>query len=293
MCRLFALHAGAAPQRSTFWLITAPESLAQQSRQEPDSTGIGIYGPDGWPDVDRQAVAAYRDPLFAEDARVLVSRTFIAHVRYASTGPVTVANTHPFEQDNRLLAHNGVLMGLDVLDARLRELRVQGLVRGETDSERMFALITAEARRNGGDVGGAIAAALTWIAENLPVYAANLLLTTRTDVWALRYPETHELYVLEREPGGHRGDERLEARTDRISARSEALSGVPSILFATSPMDDDPGWRLLGSGELMHVDQASVVTASFPLPPRPTHMLTAADLDERAARSQARSGPAT
>ena len=62
----------------------------------------------------------------------------------------------------------------------------------------MFALITAEARRNGGDVGAAITAALTWISDNLPVFALNLLLATPDELWALRYPETHELYILER-----------------------------------------------------------------------------------------------
>jgi len=39
MCRLFGLHAGSRPVHATFWLLDAPDSLAQQSRREPDGAG--------------------------------------------------------------------------------------------------------------------------------------------------------------------------------------------------------------------------------------------------------------
>ena len=51
------------------------------------------------------------------------------------------------------------------------------LVKGETDSERYFALITKEIERDG-DIGGAIVRATRWIAENLPVFALNIVLIT-------------------------------------------------------------------------------------------------------------------
>jgi glutamine amidotransferase len=85
------------------------------------------------------------------------SRTFLAHIRFASTGALTLANTHPFEQEGRLLAHNGVLAGLSQLDDELGEDRV--LVEGETDSERLFALITRETRRRQGNIRAGIVAA--------------------------------------------------------------------------------------------------------------------------------------
>ena len=96
-----------------------------------------------------QPLAAWDDAEFAREAKIAYSRTFVAHVRYASTGAHTVANTHPFTQDGRLFAHNGTFGGLDRIDARLAELGAADLVGGQTDSERMFALITAHAR--GGD----------------------------------------------------------------------------------------------------------------------------------------------
>ena len=144
MCRLFGLHAGAADVAATFWLLDAPDSLAAQSHRNPDGAGIGVFGPDGEPIVSKQPIAAWDDADFATSARQLRGTTFVAHVRYASTGAHTVANTHPFVQDDRLFAHNGVVQGLTELDARLAELDAAHLVRGQTDSERVFALITAE-----------------------------------------------------------------------------------------------------------------------------------------------------
>ena len=54
------------------------------------------------------------------------------------------------------------------LDARLDELGAADLVGGQTDSERVFALITAETRRHGGDVGAGLVAAVSWIAASCP-----------------------------------------------------------------------------------------------------------------------------
>src|ERR1700740_676714 len=98
MCRLFGMSGGRERVRATFWLLEAPDSLAQQSRRNPDGTGGGYYDERGHPRGDKQPLSAYQDTRFAQEARRLCSRTFVAHVRYASGTPVTRENTHPFEQ---------------------------------------------------------------------------------------------------------------------------------------------------------------------------------------------------
>ena len=75
------------------------------------------------------------------------------------------------------------------------------MVSGDTDSERFFALITREIAAADGDVRAGIESACTWVAAELPLLAINFVLATPDSVWALRYPETHPLYLLEREPG--------------------------------------------------------------------------------------------
>lgn len=287
MCRLFGLHAGARPVRATFWLLDAPDSLSDQSRREPDGAGIGTYDADGRARVAKQPLAAWEDHSFAREARNLLSTTFLAHVRYASVGAHTLVNTHPFEQDGRLFAHNGAFGDLGRLEQRLAELGVKDLVHGQTDSERLFALITAESRRSDGDVAEGITRAVTWIARELPVLSLNLIVTTATDLWAVRYPATHELHVLERDPAGIQGPAApLEARSSRIRARSEDLAISPQVLIATEPMDHHPAWRPMAAGELVHVGPDLAVSASFPFPAAPAHPLTLSDLDPAAAASQ-------
>jgi glutamine amidotransferase len=214
------------------------------------------------------------------------SPTFIAHVRYASTGAISPENTHPFEQRGRLLAHNGVIEGLDELERELGD--AMELVHGETDSERYFALITREIDRDG-DVGGAIVRAAGWIADHLPVFALNTVLITPTDLWALRYPDVHELFVLERAAGGPTGARHLEHASARGSVRVRAgdLASRPAVVVASERMDEDPGWRALESGELLHVDADLHATVTRPLHRAPAHQLTLADLGDTAAASQA------
>ena len=241
MCRLFGLHAGPSPVRATFWLLDAPDSLSAQSRREPDGAGIGTFDANGRAHVAKQPLAAWEDHAFAREARVLKSTTFLAHVRYASTGAHTMVNTHPFEQDGRLFAHNGAFGDLERLNQRLAELGVADLVHGQTDSERLFALVTAESRRAGRDVGEGITQAVRWIARELPVFSLNFIVTTATDLWAVRYPATHELHVLERKPAAGAELAPLEARSARIHARSRDLSRSAHVLIATEPMDPRSG----------------------------------------------------
>jgi glutamine amidotransferase len=282
MCRLFGLHAGRRVVTATFWLLDAPDNLVEQSRRNPDGTGLGVFGPDGAPVVDKDPVAAWQDSEFATEAHDLTGTTFIAHVRYSSSAALETRNTHPFLQDDRIFAHNGVVTGLDVVDTRLRELGVDGLVQGETDSERVFALITACIGRRDGDVDSGIVDAVGWLADTVPIYALNVLLSTATDMWALRYPDTHELYLLDRRDAP---DRRLRMRSDRITAHSDHLKDDPSVVFASEPMDDDQ-WQLLAPGELVHVGADLRVTRQLAFPEPPKHQLRHEDLTAKAASSQ-------
>ncbi|MEV7154740.1 class II glutamine amidotransferase [Streptomyces misionensis] len=286
MCRLFGLTSSPRRTHATFWLLEAPDSLSAQSHREPDGTGLGYFTADGAPEVHKAPIAAYADRSFAEEAREVESATFLAHIRYASTGGLDVRNTHPFEQRGRLFAHNGVIEGLDLLDRHLGADR--SLVRGDTDSERFFALVTRETEAHGGDVSAGLVAAARWVAGNLPLFALNVILVTPGELWALRYPDTHELYVLERPAGGHHGARHLDhtGRHGRLRVHSEALAGSPSVVVASERMDENPHWRLLAPGELLHVGPELGTTSRIALPDPPAHPLTLADLRPDTAASQ-------
>jgi len=283
MCRLFGLHAGTNVVTATFWLLDAPDNLSEQSRRNPDGSGLGVFDAQGKPQVHKDPIAAWQDAEFATEAHELTGTTFVAHVRYATTGSHDVVNTHPFLQDGRIFAHNGVLEGLDVLDARLRELGTADLVLGQTDSERVFALITASTRAHGGDVTAGLVDAMTWLADNVPIYAVNILLSTATDLWALRYPESHELWLSDRRKPT--AQHRFHLRTNRIRAESQNLHQQPSVVFATEPMDDAARWQLLEPGELVHVDAGLQISRDLVLPDPPRHLLREDQLSPSAQAS--------
>jgi glutamine amidotransferase len=288
MCRLFGMHAGRTAVDADFWLEESADSLSVQSHRNPDGFGIGTFSAAGEPIVEKEPRPAWESTAFDRAAHRLRGTTFVAHVRKASTGALVRRNTHPFLQDGRLFAHNGVISGLDRLDERLDALGVRELVDGDTDSERAFALITAEIRRHDGDVRAGIIEAVGWIASNLPVYSLNFVLITPGDVWALRYPATHQLFVLERpSPGESEGATRtLQARGSQFTTRSEELADRPSVLVASEPLDGESGWRLLASGELVHVAAGLATDSTVAFPDDPDHLLTLADLDPVSATSQ-------
>jgi glutamine amidotransferase len=66
---------------------------------------LGTFDAHGAPWMDKAPIAAYEDQQFAQQAKERLSTTFIAHIRYATTGRLSPQNTHPFVQRGRLFAH--------------------------------------------------------------------------------------------------------------------------------------------------------------------------------------------
>jgi predicted glutamine amidotransferase len=284
VCRLFGLHAGGEDVDATFWLLDAPVSIAEQSHRNPDGYGLATFASDGELVVVRRPVRAADDEAFAAHARATHGAVYLAHVRYADTGPVALSNTHPFIFDGRAFAHNGVVSDLEELEIRLGSDRA--LLAGQTDSERFFALMTGAIREHGGDVRAGIIAATTMLAEEITLYSLNFLLVTPRELWAFRYPEHNHLYVLTRIPGGPRGDQPLDERSAHGTIRMRSREGTqrPLVVVASEPMDEDLGWDELAPGELLHVGPDLVVRREIVLSEPPRKPLT---LRGRAADSQA------
>ena len=264
MCRLFGLSSGTARVQATFWLLDAPDSLEVQSHRNVDGSGIGFFDSAGAPVVDKQPESAFSDEEFIHEAKQAESSTFVAHVRWATAGGRTVANTHPFTMDGRIMAHNGGLGELPRLEEELGSYR--SLVQGDTDSERYFALITKETDAHGGDVGAGIAAAAAWIAAHLPVSSLNAVVAAPGELWALRYPAQHALHILERPVG-----QGLHVRSTTSSVHVPDL--VPSVVVASEQMDGETGWRMLAAGELVHVRPDLSVDSAVVIPGPPARLV--------------------
>jgi predicted glutamine amidotransferase len=298
MCRLFGLTAGRERVEATFWLLDAPDSLQVQSRRNADGAGIGFFDAAGAPVIDKQPVAAYQDAEFSREAKRATSQTFVAHVRWATTGGRTVPNTHPFAMRGRLMAHNGGFGEIARLDEQLGTYRE--LVLGDTDSERYFALITQQTEAHGGDVGAGLVAAARWIGERLPVSSLNTIVAAPGGLWALRYPAAHALHILERPAGDSAnrgtgessvvggvsvdggvggvggtagGSSGLHVRSTTSSVHAAGLDAVPSVVIASEEMDGEDGWRMLAPGELVHVRADLTVESAVVLPDAPARLV--------------------
>jgi predicted glutamine amidotransferase len=280
VCRLLGLNEGREPVSASFWLVDAPDSLEVQSHRNVDGSGIGFFGPDGAPVLDKQPEAAFSDKEFLREARQARSVTFVAHVRYATAGRRTLANTHPFTMRGRIMAHNGGFGGLDRLEEQLGPYR--DLVGGDTDSERYFALITQQIDAHGGNVAAGIAAAARWIAERLPVSSLNTIVAAAGELWALRYPGQHALHIIERpagasSPPGKAGHADtvvgMHARSTTSSVHAPELHALPSVVVASEELDGEHGWRMLAPGELVHVRPGLTVESAVVLPGPPAHLV--------------------
>jgi len=290
MCRLFGMSGGRNEVQATFWLLDAPMSLLLQSKSQPDGVGLGTFDRDGTPSIYRKPVAANRSQTFIAGAQSVRSRTFIAHIRHGTGADPTVENTHPFEQEGRMLGHNGVIGDHDDLRAKLGDY--ERFVQGSTDSELFFALITKRTDESGGDVIAGITAAAREIAAEIEMYSLNIVVTTATDVWALRYPETNELWIMERSLAEVSGDDGFEERSASgiMRVHSGELAILPATVIASERMDSSDDWRLLDSGELIHIDEDLNVTSQVAVHEPPAKMMV---LEEEQAAAQAEPGRAS
>ena len=271
MCRLFGLTSGTVPVKATFWLLDAPDSLEAQSHRNADGSGIGFFDPTGVPVLDKQPEPAFSDEEFIREARQAESATFVAHVRWATAGGRAVQNTHPFAMQGRIMAHNGGFGELPRLEEQLGSYA--GLVLGDTDSERYFALITQQTEAHGGDVGAGITAAASWIAEHLPLSSLNTIVAAPGEMWALRYPAAHALHILERPAGPSQARKGLHVRSATSSMHAPALDDTPSVVMASEELDGESGWRMLAPGELVHVGPDLIVHSEVVITQQPAQLV--------------------
>lgn len=274
MCRLFGINAGDKQVHVDYWLVDAPDSILVESHRNPDGTGVGWFGADDTPHIDKQPRSAFTDSAFTKEAKSVDARTLITHIRAATAGHDALENTHPFLFDGRVMAHNGGFGDLPAVEAQLGDYRDQ--LRGQTDSERYAALIAKHTADNGGDVSAGIVAAAGWLADNVPMYSLNCLVAAPGHLWALRYPDQRALHLARRRIDPATG---VAASSALANHRLQAAEPTEVVIIASERIDDGPNWRMLDPGELIHVgpDLSFTSTLAIERPPAHLHLLDEPD----------------
>jgi predicted glutamine amidotransferase len=167
MCRFLA-YSGRPIFLDTL-LIDPDASLVRQSHAareaktvvNGDGCGVGWYGSRPEPGLYRGILPAWSDANLASLCHQVEAGLFLAHVRSATSGEVSMANCHPFVSGRHLFMHNGQIGGYDAIRRAVEALVPDDLYaarRGNSDSEALF--LAAMGQGLDRDPAGAIAAAL-------------------------------------------------------------------------------------------------------------------------------------
>ncbi len=102
-----------------------------------------------------------------------------------------------------------------------------------------------------------------------------------------REPDGTGLGYFDHQGRPHLDKQPLAAFRDRAFAREARTVASPTVVIASEVMDADPGWRALGSGELIHVTPALETVSTTLIDEPPARLLRLEDLAGHARESQA------
>ena len=268
MCELFAMSSR-RPTAATFTL----ERFAARG-------GLGGHTIDGWGLAlyDGPEIRLYREPEPARGSpwlqyvqgRHLPTQLLVSHIRHATHGAVTLANTQPFAREIRgkmhCFAHNGRLEPLLQRDAPLSR-RFHPV--GDTDSELAACLLfdrmaQSWERTATPSLAERRAVVADFAAEMRALGPANFLYADGEFLFAHGHRRTQAdgriappgLWLLHR---------RCAADRDQLPQAGLTLDAAPGpqdvTLLASVPLTDE-GWRALDEGELLVVGAGIPETAA-------------------------------
>src|SRR5512139_3995785 len=263
MCELFGMSA------------RRPASVSISLQRFAARGGLAGRTLDGWGLAlhDGRDVRICREPEPARDSpwlsfiesRHLPSRIVISHIRHATLGGVTLANTQPFIREvggrMHVFAHNGKLSDTSGLDRQARRFRPVG----ETDSElaacALFQRVGEIWRQPTPSTAERIALVRDFAGELRPLGPANFLYTDGELLIAHGHRRTQSsgrieppgLWMLQRSCPYQ--EDPLEQAGVRIDGGVQQQSVV---LFASVPLSEEP-WIALDEGQVVAVGADGII----------------------------------
>lgn len=213
-----------------------------------DGWGIAFY--------EGRGCRAFHDPTPSVDSEIaelvrrypIKSHIVISHIRQANSGPICLANTHPFQRElwGRVwtFAHNGEL-------ANHRELPL-GSFRpvGSTDSEHAFCWLLGQIRerfdappQDAGALHGFMQSSCEQLRER---GICNLLLSDSEYLYA--YCSTRLHWITRRAPFGVA---RLSDADMAVDFGQETTPDDVVTVVSTEPLTDNEHWTRMSAGELV------------------------------------------
>lgn len=272
MCELLALSS-LREARLTFSLQALSSHSAPPGRSR-DGWGVAYFA-----DGD---VALFREPRAADDSPLVrhlegsgpASSLIVSHIRHATRGTVSLANTQPFVRElagfAHVFAHNGDLPGVgDVSGLTARHHRPLG----STDSEVAFCALLDRLRvaylrsqqrpalEQRLDIVAAFAAELRRLGP------ANFLYADGETLFAHGHRRLQPSSGRIEAPGLHLLCRRCTAEAPVVAGHGVAVAAgfQEVVLVASVPLSDEP-WKALAEGEVVAIT-AGTVRGSRRVPP--------------------------
>lgn len=270
MCELLALSSS-RPAHVAFSLQTLAGRGGASGRSH-DGWGVAFY--------QGRDVALFREPAAAADSALVrflesqgpATALAISHIRHATQGDVSLANTQPFVRElggrTHVFAHNGDLPR--IFRSGSMTLGVHRPV-GQSDSEHAFCALMARvgvlwAADGPAPIDARLAVIAEFAAELRALGPANFLYSDGEVLFAhghrrlqpgTRLAEPPGLWIRQRhctlgdtEPAPHGGVS--------VSRAEQAVVWIASV-----PLTED-GWRPLGEGEILVVRDGEVISSHSP-----------------------------
>jgi predicted glutamine amidotransferase len=241
MCQLLGMNANTPTD-----LVFSFTGFATRAEEHKDGFGIAFFEGVGVRlMVDAQS--ARQSPIAEMVRRYPIrSESVVAHIRKATQGQVTLANTHPFVRElwgrYWVFAHNGDLKGF--------EPRLHGAFRpvGETDSERAFCWLMQELAKAHASVPtiGELTATLRELAAVPAAHGSfNFILGNGAALWAHCSTRLH--HVVRQHPFARASLQDDDVTVD-FAEHTSASDRV--VVIVTEPLTTDEAWQAFAPGEL-------------------------------------------
>ncbi|MBL7858274.1 MAG: class II glutamine amidotransferase [Cyclobacteriaceae bacterium] len=248
------------------------QSISAKELEEPlngDGFGIGWYVPEiNYEPVTFVSVyPAWNNRNLRNLAPKVKTDCFIAHVRAASVGDVSESNCHPFQYKNLMMMHNGGVENFGAIKRHIRQPLSDELynwIKGQTDSEHIFAYLLNQLLTNEHDVVSAEAvveafektfASLKHMMKvngiDEPAYL-NMVVTNGLFVVATRYvtdPSEEPLTLY------HSEGSRFIVE-DGITQLTAPADDDQAVLVVSEKLTDDKDWTMIPKNHFVIVDKS-------------------------------------
>jgi glutamine amidotransferase len=129
---------------------------AEESLMTVNGDGFGL----GWynsqvrkePGLFTSVLPAWNDKNLLSNASIIKTNCFLAHIRAATTGGVSIENCHPFKYDEYLMIHNGSIQDFEKIKFKLVSLLDEEAflwIKGQNDTQYILALFMTNFREMG------------------------------------------------------------------------------------------------------------------------------------------------